>query len=122
MTLEEDVFVGPGAMFTNIRHPRAAIVRSPDWARTIVERGATLGAGAILVAPVRVGHHAMVGAGAVVVEDVAAHAIVVGNPARVVGWACVCGETVSRERICPPVARCASCGETIESTDSLPQG
>src|SRR5882672_10360273 len=96
VVLGQDVFVGPGAQFTNIRHPRAAFPRAPRWERTVVEDGATIGAQATLVAPVRVGRCAMVGAGSVVTRDVPAHAIVVGNPARVVGWACECGETVAR--------------------------
>jgi UDP-2-acetamido-3-amino-2,3-dideoxy-glucuronate N-acetyltransferase len=92
--LGPDVFVGPGAMFTNIRRPRAAYPRAPRWDRTYVGEGASIGAGAVLVAPVRVGRCAMVGAGAVVVRDVPPHAVVAGNPARVVGWACACGEPV----------------------------
>jgi UDP-2-acetamido-3-amino-2,3-dideoxy-glucuronate N-acetyltransferase len=111
--LGEDVFVGPAAVFTNVRHPRAAFVRGPRWDRTVVEDGATIGAGAVLVAPVRVGRFAMVGAGAVVVRDVAAHAVVVGNPARVVGWACRCGETVARGEARPAQARCAACNSTL---------
>jgi UDP-2-acetamido-3-amino-2,3-dideoxy-glucuronate N-acetyltransferase len=101
--------VGPGAVFTNVRHPRAAYARAPRWDRTEVEDGATLGAGSILVAPVRVGRCAMVGAGAVVTSDVAAHAIVVGNPARVIGWACACGETVARSEQKPPGFWCGRC-------------
>src|ERR1019366_10100332 len=68
--LGKDVFVGPGAQFTNVRHPRAAFPRSPHWDRTVVEDGATVGANATLVAPVRIGSCAMVGAGAVVTRDV----------------------------------------------------
>jgi UDP-2-acetamido-3-amino-2,3-dideoxy-glucuronate N-acetyltransferase len=108
--LGEDVFVGPGAVFTNVRHPRAAIVRAPRWDRTLVEDGATIGAGAVLVAPVRVGRFAMVGAGAVVVRDVPPHAVVAGNPARVVGWACRCGETVARGECVPVGVHCGACG------------
>jgi UDP-2-acetamido-3-amino-2,3-dideoxy-glucuronate N-acetyltransferase len=109
--LGEDVFVGPAAVFTNVRHPRAGFVRAPNWDRTVVEDGATLGAGAVLVAPVRVGRFAMVGAGAIVVRDVPAHAVVVGNPARVVGWACRCGTTVARGERRPAEASCPQCGE-----------
>lgn len=111
--LGEDVFVGPGAVFTNVRHPRAALSRAPHWDRTLIEDHATIGAGAIVVAPVRVHRCAMVGAGAVVTRDVPAHAIVVGNPARIYGWACVCGETVARGERKPRHARCAACGLTM---------
>jgi acyl-[acyl carrier protein]--UDP-N-acetylglucosamine O-acyltransferase len=109
VALGPDVFVGPGAVFTNIRHPRAGYSRAPQWDVTIVEEGATIGAGAVLVAPVCIGRCAMVGAGAVVVRDVPAHAIVTGNPARVVGWACECGETVARGGRAPDQLVCAQC-------------
>jgi UDP-2-acetamido-3-amino-2,3-dideoxy-glucuronate N-acetyltransferase len=110
VVLGEDVFVGPGAQFTNVRRPRAPFPRAPQWDRTFVEDGATIGANATLVAPVRVGRAAFVGAGAVVTRDVPAHAIVVGNPARVVGWACVCGEELGRGPVRPPPRRCDACG------------
>src|SRR5271170_1546442 len=90
VVLGEDVFVGPAAQFTNVRHPRAAFPRAPQWDRTTVQDGASIGANATLVAPVCVGRFAVVAAGAVVTRDVAAHAIVAGNPARVLGWACEC--------------------------------
>jgi UDP-2-acetamido-3-amino-2,3-dideoxy-glucuronate N-acetyltransferase len=111
--LGEDVFVGPGVMFTNVRHPRAAFPRAPHWQRTVVGDGASVGAGAVLVAPVTVGRCAMVGAGAVVTRDVPAHALVAGNPARVVGWACACGETVSRGEEKPASVKCERCAREV---------
>jgi UDP-2-acetamido-3-amino-2,3-dideoxy-glucuronate N-acetyltransferase len=115
VVLGEDVFVGPGAQFTNVRHPRAAFPRAPHWDRTSVADGATIGAQATLVAPVRVGRCAVVGAGAVVVSDVPPHAIVVGNPARVVGWACECGETLARGDALPERVACAACGRELRA-------
>jgi UDP-2-acetamido-3-amino-2,3-dideoxy-glucuronate N-acetyltransferase len=110
VTLGEDVFVGPGAQFTNVRHPRAAFSRAPKWDLTFVEDGASLGAQSVLVAPVRVGPSALVGAGAIVTRDVPAHAIVVGNPARIVGWACICGETLVRGEAPPAgILQCEGC-------------
>lgn len=116
VVLGEDVFVGPGAMFTNVKRPRAAIVRAPDFDETHVDDGATIGAHATLVAPVRVGRFAMVGAGAVVTKDVPPFAIVTGVPARVVGWACVCGERVAPGVRAPLRASCAACGRDYART------
>jgi UDP-2-acetamido-3-amino-2,3-dideoxy-glucuronate N-acetyltransferase len=112
--LGKDVFVGPGAQFTNVRRPRAAFPRAPHWDRTVVEDGATVGAHATLVAPVRVGRFAMIGAGAVVTRDVPEYAIVAGNPARIIGWACECGETVARGSSARAGAACVACGRSSE--------
>lgn len=114
VVLGEDVFVGPAAQFTNMHRARAAFPRAPNWDVTIVEDGATIGANATLVAPVRIGKYAIVGAGAVVTRNVPTHAIAVGNPARVVGWACKCGETVARTVKKPKTAKCKACGRVIE--------
>lgn len=112
VVLEDDVFVGPSAVFTNDRVPRASSV---DWAvaETLVRRGASLGANSTVVAGVSIGEHALVGAGAVVVRDVAAHEVVVGNPATRLGWICRCGETrVGRtER---HLLRCTACDTRLD--------
>jgi UDP-2-acetamido-3-amino-2,3-dideoxy-glucuronate N-acetyltransferase len=91
--IHDGVFIGPGAVLTNDSYPRAVthqgiIKANTDWIKVgvIVERGASIGAGAICVAPVRIGEWALIGAGAIVIEDVPAFALVVGNPARQVGW------------------------------------
>jgi UDP-2-acetamido-3-amino-2,3-dideoxy-glucuronate N-acetyltransferase len=110
VTLGDDVFVGPAVAFTNVRLPRARFPRAPRWDETHVADGASLGANATLVAPVRVGQCAMVGAGAVVTRDVAAHAVVIGAPARVVGWACACGEILKRGARRPRGVTCEACG------------
>jgi UDP-2-acetamido-3-amino-2,3-dideoxy-glucuronate N-acetyltransferase len=114
VVIGDDVFVGPGAQFTNMHHARAGYRRAPNWDITIVEDGATVGANATLVAPVRVGKYAVVGAGAVVTHDVPSHAVAVGNPARVVGWACRCGETLARTEKRPKGVKCKSCGRVLE--------
>ena len=114
VVLGEDVFVGPGAQFTNMHRPRAAFPRSPNWDVTIVEDGATIGANATLVAPVRVGKYAIIGAGAVVTHNVPSHGIAVGNPAHVVGWACKCGETLARTPKKPRDGKCKVCGRVLE--------
>jgi UDP-2-acetamido-3-amino-2,3-dideoxy-glucuronate N-acetyltransferase len=113
VTLGEDVFVGPAATFTNVRHPRAAFPRAPHFDRTVVGNDATIGGNAVLVAPVSIGACAVVAAGAVVTQDVEAHAIVAGNPARVIGWACTCGETVARGQVRPERAACGACGREL---------
>lgn len=83
---EDDVFLGPSMVFTNITNPRSAIVRRGQYARTVVKKGASIGANATIVCGHDIGEYAFIGAGAVVTRSVPAFALVVGNPARQVGW------------------------------------
>jgi UDP-2-acetamido-3-amino-2,3-dideoxy-glucuronate N-acetyltransferase len=94
--LEDGVLCGPSCVFTNDKYPRAFIERRNEFLQTRVRRGATIGANATVMCGVTIGQFAMVGAGAVVTQDVPDHALVVGNPARQVGWVCTCGETLSQ--------------------------
>lgn len=105
VTLAEDVFVGPSAVFTNVRNPRAHVSRRGEFAPTRVERRATIGANATVVCGVTLGEGCFVGAGAVVTRDVAPHTLVLGAPARPRGHACDCGE-----RLPQPSQPCARCG------------
>lgn len=107
VTLEDDVFLGPSCVFTNVRTPRAHVSRRGEFAPTRVGRGASIGANATIVCGVSIGAYAMVGAGAVVTRDVAAYALVVGVPARRRGWVCACGERLP-EGVAPGCARCGA--------------
>ena len=86
VTLEDDVFCGPSVVFTNVYNPRAAVSRKHEYLRTVVKRGATLGANCTIVCGTTVGEHAFIGAGSVVNRDVPAFALMVGVPARRIGW------------------------------------
>ncbi|QQS11131.1 MAG: Gfo/Idh/MocA family oxidoreductase [Rhodospirillales bacterium] len=101
VTLEADVFCGPSMVFTNVLTPRAHIERKDEFAPTLVRRGATLGANCVVVCGVTIGEYAMVGAGAVVTRDVPAYALVVGNPARFIGWVGAAGERLGDDLVCP---------------------
>ena len=86
VTLEDDVFCGPSMVFTNVYNPRSAVTRKQEYRRTLVKRGATLGANATIVCGTTVGEYAFVGAGAVVNKNVPAYALIVGVPGRHIGW------------------------------------
>jgi UDP-2-acetamido-3-amino-2,3-dideoxy-glucuronate N-acetyltransferase len=89
--LEDDVFCGPSMVFTNVHNPRAAIERKTEYRDTLVKKGATMGANCTIVCGVTIGEYAFVGAGAVITKDVKPHALMVGVPARQIGWMSECG-------------------------------
>ena len=106
VTLEDDVFCGPSMIFTNVVNPRSHVPRKDQYQQTMIRRGATIGAGVTIVCGHAIGEYAFIGAGAVVTKNVAPYALVVGNPARRVGWMCRCGEKLRRgARV-----QCGGCG------------
>jgi UDP-2-acetamido-3-amino-2,3-dideoxy-glucuronate N-acetyltransferase len=121
VTIEDDVFIGPGVLFTNDRHPRsprmeavAKRYRDPaNWLEpTKVERGSTIGAGAIVLAGVSIGACATVGAAALVTRDVAPHRVVIGQPAQASGWVCACGVPLDE------ALRCQACNRAYHETST----
>jgi UDP-2-acetamido-3-amino-2,3-dideoxy-glucuronate N-acetyltransferase len=107
VVLEDDVFCGPSCVFTNVVNPRSHISRKAEYRPTLVRRGATIGANATIVCGVTLGEYAFIGAGAVVRGDVPAYALMVGVPARRVGWMCQCG---TRLRVHEGTGACGVCG------------
>ncbi len=86
VVLEDDVFVGPSAVFTNVINPRSFIERKNEFKKTLIKKGATIGANATIICGITIGEYAMIGAGAVVTKDVISYALMVGNPAKQIGW------------------------------------
>lgn len=105
VVLEDDVFVGPSAVFTNVTRPRAAFPRRDRFERTVVGAGATIGANATILCGRAIGRGAFVAAGAVVTRDAPPFVLVRGAPARAAGFACLCGEATG-----PPAYACGACG------------
>lgn len=111
VTIEDEVFVGPNAAFTNDKVPRAF---NPEWkvTPTLVQRGASIGANATIVCGIVIGHYSMVAAGSVVTKTVPSHALVMGNPAKIVGYVCQCGHRLDDHN------RCKECGKVFELCES----
>lgn len=114
--LEDDVFCGPSMVFTNVINPRSHVSRKDEYRRTLVKRGATIGANATIICGSTLGEYCFVGAGAVVTKDVPAYALVVGVPARRTGWVCRCGVGL------PEAAggcACPACGSRYAERDGI---
>jgi UDP-2-acetamido-3-amino-2,3-dideoxy-glucuronate N-acetyltransferase len=111
---EDDVFLGPSMVFTNVTNPRSHVSRKHEYRRTLVRRGASIGANATIICGYTLGQYSFVAAGAVVTRDVPAYALVAGVPARVIGWVCQCGERLPVAADLPEVhdLRCEVCGES----------
>ncbi len=110
--IEDDVFCGPSMVFTNVINPRSHIVRKDEYMDTFVKRGASIGANATIVCGITLGQYCFIGAGAVVIKDVAPYALMIGVPAKLAGWMCHCG---SRLALRPQTdsakeAQCSNCG------------
>lgn len=117
VTLADGVFCGPSCVFTNVANPRAAVSRKAEFTTTYVGRGATIGANATIVCGNRIGEYALIGAGAVVTSDVLAHALMVGVPARRIGWVSHEGERLGEDLVCPRSGRRYS--ETADGLQEL---
>ncbi|MFT8258682.1 MAG: acyltransferase [Candidatus Symbiodolus clandestinus] len=109
--LEDDVFCGPSMVFTNVYNPRSAITRKHEYRTTIVKRGASLGANCTVICGVTIGVYAFVGAGAVVNKDIPDYALVVGVPARQIGWMCQCAIKLPKKQ---GLIMCQACQKTYQ--------
>ncbi len=114
--LEDDVFCGPSCVFTNVNNPRSHVSRKSEYRRTLVRRGSSIGANATIVCGVTLGEYCFIGAGAVVRSDVPAYALMVGVPARRVGWMCQCGV---RLQLKDGRASCAACGTAYRESGGV---
>lgn len=116
--LEDEVFCGPSMVFTNVINPRSHIVRRDEYMPTLVKRGASLGANCTIVCGVTIGRYAFIGAGAVVLKDVPDFALVVGNPGRIIGWMCMCGNRIDFEQS-DNTGSCRVCNEEYTKAGQL---
>jgi UDP-2-acetamido-3-amino-2,3-dideoxy-glucuronate N-acetyltransferase len=116
VVLEDDVFCGPSCVFTNVINPRSHIPRKAEFKRTLVRRGSSIGANATIVCGVTLGEYSFIGAGAVVRSDVPAFALMVGVPARRVGWMCQCG---TRLQLREAVVSCSACGARYRESEGV---
>ena len=120
VVIEDDVFLGPSMVFTNVINPRSHVNRKDEYRTTLVRRGVTIGANATIVCGVTLGEYAFVGAGAVVSGDVPAYALVYGVPAHQQGWMCQCGIALHFARTDEDeIAICGSCGTSYKKNGHI---
>ncbi len=117
VTLEDDVFCGPSMVFTNVHNPRAAVIRKDEYRRTLVKKGATIGANATLVCGVTLGEYAFIAAGAVITKDVKPHALMAGVPARQLGWMSQHGERLDLPLTGNGLSTCPTTGARYQLQD-----
>ena len=123
VVLEDSVFCGPSMVFTNVINPRSHVSRKHEYKKTLVRRGATIGANATVVCGVTIGEYAFIGAGAVVTRNVPDYALVYGNPARQKGWICACGEKLPLPRSAARRAfPCRACGKAYRKQGRVLRG
>lgn len=111
--LEDDVFCGPSMVFTNVTNPRSHVIRRHEYKRTLVRKGASIGANATIVCGVTLGKYCFIGAGSTVIRDVPNYALMVGTPATQIGWMCYCGVTLPKST--RPV--CKECGRAYDLSE-----
>ena len=116
VTCEDDVFLGPSCVFTNVINPRSFIERKDEYKPTIIKKGATIGANATILCGVVIGEYALIGAGSVIVKDVEPYALMVGNPARKIGYVCYCGNTLVKKG---DAYHCPACHRVYEKDATL---
>lgn len=114
--LEDDVFCGPSMVFTNVINPRSAIPRKDEYKKTLIKKGASLGANCTIICGNTVGKYAFIAAGAVITKNVPAYALMAGVPARQIGWMCECGEKLSAPK--DHIIACPACERTYSLSDN----
>ena len=116
VVLEDDTFCGPSCVFTNVVNPRSHVSRKNEYRKTLVRRGASIGANATIICGITLGEYCFIGAGAVVTSEVPAFALMVGVPARRVGWMCQCG---IRLQLKDRTGSCGSCGAGYQEVEGV---
>lgn len=115
---EDDVFLGPSMVFTNVVNPRSHVIRKDEYKQTLMKKGSSVGANAVIICGNTIGRFSFIGAGAVVTKDVPDYGLVVGNPARIIGWMCECGIRLNFDN--KSEYTCKECGKSYEKNgDSI---